>query len=84
MTKQKRNMWKATLKNYVKDDNPVMFIIANMKLTVSIVFIILNCHISVFQVTIVILLELFLNSIIFLDLYKFKLVGIVQSVVMRK
>jgi len=45
-----------------------MFIIANMTLTVSTIFVILNCHISVFQMTIVILPKLFLASIIFVGL----------------
>ena len=80
MTKQKRNMWKATLKNYVKDNNPLVFIITNMTLTVIIIFTIMNCHISVFQMTIVTLSKFFLTSIIFIGLHNFKWAGIAQSV----
>jgi len=55
-----------------------MFIITNM--TIIIIFIILNCHISVFQITIVNLSKLFVNSIIFVGLYNFKWTGIALSV----
>jgi len=49
-----------------------MFIIVNMTLTLSVIFIILYCHILVLQMTNFILSKLLLTSIIFGDLYNLK------------